>query len=359
MNGCRFAFQPWHSAAEFRRYLRKMLHNTQSLNEMKLLGWTRYTEYESIIMPIAHYLEEQGVDFRFHCRVTDIKMYPEGDPTTVSELTMMQNNSEKIVTIDPNDIVIATLGSVSFGSTLGSNTRPPAPMSMGADDSSFGGEWSVWSQLARKGTKFGNPANFCTRIPESTLETFTITLRDPEFLNRLVRLTRERPGTGGLITLKDSNWALSLSIPPQPMFPDQPHDVQVVWGYALLPERIGNFVRKPMFSCCGEEIMMEVLQLLNFPMDSILPASVTVPCFMPHLTAEMLTRSHGDRPEIVPRMTNMALIGQYVEIPDETTFTMEYSVRGAQYAVYQLMGLVKEPMKQNKNYLAEFLENLI
>ncbi|OJJ43291.1 hypothetical protein ASPZODRAFT_74643 [Penicilliopsis zonata CBS 506.65] len=350
-----FAFQPWHSAIEFRRYLRKYLHDTQSLNNMKMLGWTRFSQYESLIMPIAHFLEEQGVDFRFHCRVTDLKM---STPTTVTELTMMQNGTEKIVTIDPNDVVIVTLGSISSGSTLGSNSKAPAPMSMGSEDS-FGVEWSIWSQLAMQSPNFGNPTRFSSRIPESSLETFTVTLRDPEFLDRLLKLTKERPGTGGLLILKDSNWAMSLSIPHQPMFSDQPPDVQVFWGYSLFPERIGNFVRKPMFSCTGQEIMSELLQHLRFPTDSILKNSVTVPCFMPHLTAQMLTRHHGDRPEVVPRTNNVAVIGQYVEIPEDTTFTIEYSVRGAQMAVQHMMGLVAEPKKRQKHYLAEFLEALV
>lgn len=65
----------------------------------------------------------------------------------------------------------------------------------------------------------------------------------------------------------------------------------------------------------------------------------------------MVTRKEGDRPEVIPPgTTNTGIVGQFVEIPDETTFSMEYSVRGAQLAVSRLMG-AKEPKKSKRNRL--------
>jgi oleate hydratase len=66
---------------------------------------------------------------------------------------------------------------------------------------------------------------------------------------------------------------------------------------------------------------------------------------MPFVTSLFLKRKVSDRPDVVPHgSTNLALIGQYVEIPDDCVFTVEYSVRGAQMAVYQLLPeLGKEP----------------
>ena len=52
----------------------------------------------------------------------------------------------------------------------------------------------------------------------------------------------------------------------------------------------------------------------------------------------------GDRPEIIPQgATNFAFIGQFCEQPDDVVFTVEYSVRSAQTAVYALLGLKREP----------------
>jgi myosin-crossreactive antigen len=49
-------------------------------------------------------------------------------------------------------------------------------------------------------------------------------------------------GTGGLVTFKDSNWLMSIILAHQPHFIDRPADVQVFWGYALFPDRVGNVV---------------------------------------------------------------------------------------------------------------------
>ena len=57
---------------------------------------------------------------------------------------------------------------------------------------------------------------------------------------------------------------------------------------------------------------------------------------------EVMPRAKGDRPAVRPVGTgNLAFIGQYCEIPDDVVFTVEYSVRSAQIAVYSLLALDK------------------
>ena len=41
--------------------------------------------------------------------------------------------------------------------------------------------------------------------------------------------------------------------------------------------------------------------------------------------------------------SNLAFTGQFCELPDDVVFTVEYSVRSAQAAVYALLGLKREP----------------
>jgi oleate hydratase len=53
-----------------------------------------------------------------------------------------------------------------------------------------------------------------------------------------------------------------------------------------------------------------------------------------------MPRAHGDRPlPVPPSSKNLAFLSQFVEIPDDVVFTVEYSVRVAQMAVYQLLGV--------------------
>jgi oleate hydratase len=61
---------------------------------------------------------------------------------------------------------------------------------------------------------------------------------------------------------------------------------------------------------------------------------------MPYITSMFMPRLRGDRPLPVPLGSkNLAFISQFVEIPEDVVFTVEYSIRAAQMAVYQLMGI--------------------
>jgi oleate hydratase len=107
-------------------------------------------------------------------------------------------------------------------------------------------------------------------------------------------------------------------------------------------------MKKPMLSCSGQEIMTEVLHQLDLPVEETLAQSITIPCVMPRMTAALLPRNHSDRPKVVPQgMTNMALIGQFVDISGEIV-TIDYMVRGAQMAVHQLMGLERQLKKSKR-----------
>ena len=339
--------------------LLKYLPEMNTHNDVRELEKTPFSLYESLIIPVTAYLKDQGVDFRFNTMVTDLKLYPDSDPTTVSEIVMLEHGKEMLITVDPVDIVIVTLGSLSTGIQTGSNAEAPPPYSVYSDTLKCGG-WALWQNLAQQSPKFGNPSNFSMRLDESRIETFTVTLRDSDFMTCYAELTRDKPGTGALLTVLESPWGLSISVPHQPVFATQPKIVHVIWGYGLHPKRNGTYVKKPMELCSGEEIFFELLSHLGFPTDSLLPSAVTIPCLMPLGTSMLLSRTYHDRPRVVPNeTTNLALIGQFVEIPDDTTYGVEYSVRGAQMAVCNLMNLGHAPSKIRKNKLLEVFELLL
>lgn len=255
---------------------------------------------------------------------------------------MISNGTPLTAQLDPADIVIVTLGSMTSNASIGTNTTAPSPI---VEDELQDGSWELWSKLAAKNSTLGRPAVFSNRIAESTWESFTITLSDRELLSRITGLTHNEPGTGALTTFVDSNWLMSIVVPHQPHFPDQPLDTFMLWGYGLHPDTIGNFIAKPMSECSGQEILTELLQHLRFPPHPILEQAIVRPCLMPYITSQFLTREAGDRPKVVPEgSTNLAAVGQFVEIEEDTVFTVEYSVRGAQMAVCSLMGLGPEKM---------------
>jgi oleate hydratase len=208
------------------------------------------------------------------------------------------------------------------------------------------GAWRLWETIAAGRPEFGNPATFDNHIGESLWESFTVTMNDPTFLQLMQKFSGSEAGKGGLITFKDSNWLLTVSVFHQPFYPDQPKDVFVWWGYGLYHDRVGQYVKKTMAECSGKEILEEVLGHLRFDeqKEKILATANVIPCVMPYITSQFLVRKGGDRPDVVPKgSTNLAFLGQFAEQPDDVVFTVEYSVRSAQAAVYSLLKLDKEP----------------
>lgn len=123
------------------------------------------------------------------------------------------------------------------------------------------------------------------------------------------------------------------------------------WGYGLYPDKVGDFVKKRMCDCTGEEIMQELIGHLHFEehKDEIMATANCIPCMMPYITSQFMPRLNSDRPKVVPEgSTNLAFIGQFCEIPDDVVFTEEYSVRAARIAVYTLLGIERpiEPINQ-------------
>ena len=187
---------------------------------------------------------------------------------------------------------------------------------------------------------------FDGHIEESVWESFTVTVSDPIFFRLMKEFSGSDGGKGGLITFKNSSWLITISIYHQPYFPTQPLDVSVWWGYGLFHDRVGDYVKKTMAECTGAEILEEVLGHLHFHehQKAIIAASTVIPCMMPYITSQFLVRKAGDRPDVIPKgSTNLAFLGQYAELPDDVVFTVEYSIRSAQIAVYTLLKIDKKP----------------
>jgi oleate hydratase len=239
-----------------------------------------------------------------------------------------------MIAVNDGDLVFLQNGSMTDASSLGSMTNAPAKLTK-ADS----GGWTLWEKLAEGRPQFGNPAAFNNSIAESWWESFTVTLKNPSFFDKMIQFSGNQPGTGGLVTFKDSNWLMSIVLAYQPHFPNQPAGVQVFWGYALFPDRVGNFVPKPMAECNGAEILRELCGHLRFDLETVASANC-IPCRMPYITSMFMPRVRSDRPLPVPSGSgNLAFISQFVEIPDDVVFTVEYSVRAAQMAVYELLGI--------------------
>ncbi len=336
-----FAFQPWHSAVEFKRYLVRFVHMVAGFDRLEGIMRTVHNQYDSMVRPLQKWLAKRGVTVELNTRVIDLGIGERGGETTVSHIAYERDGRAGVIAIRADDYVLVTLGSMTEASSLGN--MDAAPVLNGKED---GGAWALWERIATGRPEFGRPAAFAEHVDLSKWVSFTVTLHDPALFRVVLELTGNVPGEGGLITFPESNWLLSIVLPHQPHFIGQPDDVTVFWGYGLSVDTSGNFVDKSMSACGGRQIMTELLGHLHIETQAcrILQASICIPCMMPFITSQFLRREPGDRPQVVPpRSRNLAFIGQFCELPEDVVFTVEYSIRSAQAAVQGLLGLKGRP----------------
>ncbi|MFC6354508.1 oleate hydratase [Luethyella okanaganae] len=340
-----FAFEEWHSALEMKLYVQRFIHHIGGLPDFSALKFTRYNQYESLVLPLITWLREQGVTMQFDTRVMDVQFHITPEKKVAKRIVWVRDGVEGGVDTTENELVFVTNGSLVENSRWGDHHAPAAFDPVVHD----GGSWHLWRNIAAQDASFGRPDKFCTFPEQSQWESASITTLDeriPAYIEKIAKRPTQggKVVTGGIVSAKDSAWLLSWTVNRQPHFSRQPATQTVVWFYSLFTDVPGDYVRKPMRDCTGEEITREWLFHMGVPSDEIheLAASgaVTRPCMMPFITAFFLPRAAGDRPDVVPEgVANFAFIGQFAESTRDCIFTTEYSVRTAMEAVYQLLDI--------------------
>lgn len=371
-----FAFENWHSALEMKRYITRFIHHVGGLPDFSALRFTRYNQYESMILPLENYLKAHGVDFQFNTHVLDVRFSDDGAKSDhrklATEIRLVRNESQEAVDaatgvqpegtdgaqkpaaqtgtpetikLTENDLVFITPGSCVAHSSFGSQDKPALydPVLTPGDG------WDLWKSIAAQDPAFGHPEKFCGDPAKSNWESATVTTLDDKIIPYIEKICQRDPlsggvVTGGIVSVKDSNWLLSWTINRQPQFRDQKPGTVCVWLYGLFTDTPGNYVKKAMRDCTGIEICEEWLYHLGVPEEQIeelaTKSANTVPCMMPYITAFFMPRAEGDRPQVVPEgAVNFAFIGQFAETPRDTIFTTEYSMRTGMEAVYTLLDI--------------------
>ena len=340
-----FAFETWHSALEMKLYLQRFLHHIGGLPDLSALKFTKYNQYESLILPLVRYLEANGVQFEYGVRVENVLFHFLPGKKVAHQMVLTRNGLLETIDLTENDLVFVTNGSCTEESVLGSNDKAPE-LNI---ESGTGASWELWKNIAVQNPAFGWPEKFCSDIEATKWESATVTLLDDRIARYVQDICKRDPYagkvvTGGIVTVKDSAWLMSWTFNRQPHFKAQPEGQLVGWIYGLYPDEPGDFVGKPMKDCTGAEICMEWLYHLGVPESEIerlaTEAASTVPCMMPYVTAFFMPREAGDRPDVVPEgCVNFAFLGQFAQTPRDTIFTTEYSVRTAMEAVYTLLDI--------------------
>ena len=340
-----FAFENWHSALEMKRYLQRYIHHIGGLPDFTALRFTRYNQYESMILPMVKYLESFGVQFHYNTKVVNVAFDCAGGKKQATRIDILRDGLEDCIDLTENDLVFITNGGCVENSTIGSqNTAAPY-----RPEIKEGGGWDLWRKIAAQDPSFGHPDKFCYDPELSNWMSATVTTLDQKIVPYIKKICKRDPFsgkvvTGGIVTVQDSSWLLSWTLNRQQQFRDQPKDQLCVWVYGLFSDKPGDFVKKPMRECTGKEICMEWLYHIGVPADQIEELAAnsanTVPCMMPYIDAFFMPRAAGDRPDVVPEgAVNFAFLGQFAETDRDTIFTTEYSIRTGMEAVYTLLNV--------------------
>ncbi len=340
-----FAFENWHSALEMKRYLQRYIHHVGGLPDFTALRFTKYNQYESLILPMVKYLEDHKVQFHYGTKVENISFSIQEEKKMATQILCIRDGETELIDLSENDLVFITNGGCVENSSLGDQNHP----AQFNPELKLGGGWDMWKKIAAQDPSFGRPDKFCGNPEQSNWMSATVTTLDDRIPPYVQKICKRDPFsgktvTGGIVTVKDSNWLLSWTFNRQPQFHSQPKDQLVGWIYGLFSDKPGNFVKKTMRECTGKEICMEWLYHMGVPEDQIEDmaenSANTVPCMMPYITAFFMPRTIGDRPDVVPKSSvNFAFIGQFAETKRDTIFTTEYSIRTGMEAVYTLLNI--------------------
>ena len=185
-----FAFENWHSALEMKLYFQRFIHHIGGLPDFSALKFTKYNQYESLILPMKKYLEDAGVDFQFNTEVTNVIFEINDGKKVAKAIECKVNGVEKGIVLTENDLVFVTNGSCTEGTIYGDQNHAPN----GDAEVRTSGCWSLWKNIAKQDPSFGHPEKLQRQtgnpqqLPLSTIRSFRISpisanvIREPERL---------------------------------------------------------------------------------------------------------------------------------------------------------------------------------
>lgn len=355
-----FAFKKESSAMELRRYMNRMILEFSRINTLEGVTRTPYNQYESLILPMRKYLEDQGVKFINNRKITafEFKDTALRDDIIVTGLQYedVDGSDEKgMIPVNENDLVFDINGAITDSSSFGDFNTPIK------ENMEYAPSAALWKQATEHFYSLGNPDKFFNDRAQSEWMSFTVTTNNHFLVNEISRITQQEPGNA-LNTWVDSNNLLSIVVHHQPHFHAQKENETVFWGYFMFPRKHGDYVDKPVIEMTGKEILQELLGHLaevdtatdnirnheSEIMDSIINV---IPVYMPYASALFNRRAVGDRPDVVPKNSkNLAFVSQFAEMPFDMVFTEQYSIRAAQKAVYHFMGIPEDEMTPVHHY---------
>ena len=225
-----FAFKDDQSALEMKRYMQRYIHHIGGLPDFTALRFTKYNQYESMVLPMVKYLEGHGVQFHYGARVMNVLFNIHDGQKQAKTIVVEHEGQAENIGLTKNDLVFYTNGSNVENSTYGSQTK-----ATGMDGTIHeGGSFSLWRKIAAQDPSFGRPDKFCTDPEDSNWVSAAVNTLDERILPYIRNICKRDPlsgkvVTGGIVTVKDSSWLLSWTNNRQPKYRNQPKGQVLVW----------------------------------------------------------------------------------------------------------------------------------
>ena len=136
-----FAFQRYSSALEMKRYLCRYVHHIDGLPDFSALRFTKYNQYESLILPLVKYLESHGVRIEYGMDVKNVVVVHEDGKIIAKQIVYVRNGEEQTIDLIEDDLVFVTNGSCTDSTCYGDQTHAPVLSKL---ENGKGEAWDMW-----------------------------------------------------------------------------------------------------------------------------------------------------------------------------------------------------------------------
>jgi oleate hydratase len=107
-----------------RRYFLRFVHHIGGIANFSALKFTRYNQYESLILPLVAYLKPHGVKYIYDAKVTNVKFDITSNEKVAKSIEVNLGKKKTSIALTKDDLVFITNGSCTENSSLGDHTHP-------------------------------------------------------------------------------------------------------------------------------------------------------------------------------------------------------------------------------------------
>lgn len=137
-----FAFAPWHSAVEFKRYCLRFLHLFSTIDTFAGIYRTQLNQFDAMVRPTVAWLTARGVRLEMGTEVTDVDIVAEGGTKTATRLRYRHCGEDRAIDLAERDLVFVTNGPMTSDTSYGSmDTVPVLNTERTGGRGNFGSAW--------------------------------------------------------------------------------------------------------------------------------------------------------------------------------------------------------------------------